>query len=55
MEGVLFATFKYRNFERERNGRYFCELTEQKAESIFTDLGFKVERMWIMGDVSPNI
>lgn len=54
VDGVLFAGFKYGDFEGERNGRYFCDLTEQKAEQIFTALGFKVEKMWITGDVRPE-
>ncbi len=52
--GILFASFKYGDFEGERNGRYFYDLTEQKAEQIFRDSGFQVEKMWITEDVRPE-
>ncbi len=52
--GILFASFKYGDFEGERSGRYFYDLTEQKAEQIFRDSGFKVEKMWITEDVRPE-
>nr|WP_302595605.1 hypothetical protein [uncultured Cellulosilyticum sp.] len=49
--GVLYASFKYGDFEGERNGRYFYDLTEETARELFTKVGFKVEKMWITGDV----
>ncbi len=52
--GILFASFRYGNFEGERNDRYFHDLTEQKAEQVFSDSGFKVEKMWITEDVRPE-
>ena len=50
-KGILYASFKYGTFEGERNGRYFHNLTEDKAEVIFTKVGFHIEKMWITGDV----
>ncbi|MDF2614473.1 MAG: SAM-dependent methyltransferase [Clostridia bacterium] len=50
-EGILFASFKYGTFEGERNGRYFHDLTEEKAEKLFVAEGLKVEEMWITKDV----
>lgn len=50
-DGVMYASFKYGDFEGERNGRYFCDLTEEKAEELFTVGGLKVVKMWITGDV----
>ncbi len=52
--GVLFASFKYGNFEGERNDRYFYDLTEEKAKQVSGDAGLKVEKMWITGDVRPE-
>lgn len=49
--GVFYASFKKGDFEGERNGRYFLDLTEEKAKALFTKVGFKVEKMWITGDV----
>lgn len=50
-DGVLYVSFKYGDFEGERNGRYFHDLTEEKAEELFTVGGLKVEKMWITSDV----
>lgn len=50
-DGVFYASFKYGDFQGERNGRYFHNLTEEKAEKVFTQAGFKMKKMWITGDV----
>lgn len=50
-DGIFYASFKYGAFEGERNGRYFYDLKEDTAKALFTKVGFKVEKMWITGDV----
>ena len=50
-DGVMYASFKYGEFEGERSGRYFYDLTEEKAEELFTVGGLKGVKMWITGDV----
>ena len=50
-DGIFYASFKYGDFEGERNGRYFYDLKEDTARVLFTKVGFKVEKMWITGDV----
>ncbi len=50
-DGVLYASFKYGEFEGERNNRYFHDLTEEKARNLFTVEGLKVDKMWITRDV----
>ena len=50
-QGILYASFKYGEFEGERNGRYFHDLKEEKAKAFFTQAGFKVVNQWITGDV----
>ncbi len=50
-DGVLYASFKCGDFEGERKGRYFYDLTEEKAGELFTVSGLKVEEMWITRDV----
>lgn len=52
--GAIYASFKYGDFEGERTGRYFHNLTEKKAEKVFTQAGFKVEKIWITGDVRDS-
>lgn len=53
-DGVLYASFKYGDFEGERKGSYFYDLTEEKAEELFTVGGLKVEKMWITSDVRED-
>ncbi|WP_410495530.1 class I SAM-dependent methyltransferase [Cellulosilyticum sp. ST5] len=43
-DGVLYASFKYGVFQGERKGRYFCDLTEEKAEELFTAGGLKIKK-----------
>lgn len=50
-QGVLYASFKYGEFEGDRNGRYFHDLKEEKAQELFTKAGVKVVNQWITGDV----
>ena len=50
-QGILYASFKYGEFEGERNGRYFHDLKEEKAKELFSSSGFQVINMWITGDV----
>lgn len=49
--GIFYASFKYGEFEGERNGRYFYDLKEDTAKALFTKVGFTVEKMWMTGDV----
>ncbi len=50
--GVLYASFKYGNFEGERNGRYFNDLTEVTAREAFSD--FEVIKTWITHDARKD-
>lgn len=49
--GIFYASFKYGEFEGERNGRYFTDLTEEKAGKLLVACGLEVEKMWMTGDV----
>lgn len=50
--GILYVSFKYGDFEGERNGRYFTDLTERTASDLWKHLpGFMIEKCWITGDV----
>ena len=48
--GILYASFKYGDFEGERNGRYFNDLTESAAIEIFEKNEFNVIETWITSD-----
>lgn len=52
--GVLYASFKYGDFEGERNGRYFNDLTEKTAVEIFKKNEFNVIETWITNDSRPD-
>ena len=50
--GVIYTSFKYGDFEGERNGRYFTNFTEENFKVYIQDIhGVKIEEYWITGDV----
>jgi SAM-dependent methyltransferase len=50
--GIIYVSFKYGNFEGERNGRYFTDMTEESMSELLTHIPeLKVEKQWITGDV----
>lgn len=54
-EGILYASFKYGDFEGMKNGRYFIDMTEDKLQRILqeTDV-FQIKEKWISSDVRPG-
>ena len=52
--GVVYASFGYGDFEGERDGEYYINLTEDRAVRLFTEAGFKIERIWITDDMRKN-
>lgn len=52
--GVLYASFKYGNFEGLRNGRFFNDLTEITATELFENNEFKVLKTWLTDDSRPK-
>lgn len=50
--GIIYVSFKYGDFEGERNGRYFTDMTEESMSELLTYIPeLKVEKQWITGDV----
>lgn len=50
--GYLYASFKYGNFEGNRNGRYFTDLTEDKLNEILAPIKeLKMIATMVTGDV----
>ena len=50
--GILYVSFKYGDFEGERNGRYFTDMTEKTAEELLESvLELKIKERWVTGDV----
>ena len=53
--GIFYTSFKYGNFEGERNGRYFTDLTEASFEQMINEVtGFEIIEKWITSDVRPG-
>lgn len=53
--GVIYTSFKYGQFEGERNDRYFTDFTEDTfQEFIQTIPGLFIEEVWITSDVRPG-
>ena len=52
--GVFYASFKYGDFEGERNGRFFNDFTEATAIELFEKNGFKVIKTWLTEDSRPE-
>ena len=53
--GVIYTSFKYGEFEGERNGRYFTDFTiELFNDFIKNILDLKIEEQWITEDVRPG-
>ncbi len=53
--GIIYTSFKYGDFEGERNGRYFSNFTLEEFEEYISDIAdIKIEHYWISQDVRPN-
>ena len=50
--GVVYTSFKYREFEGIRNGRFFTYLTEKSFEELLRSVPeLSIEKLWISADV----
>ena len=53
--GIIYTSFKYGDFEGERNGRYFTDFTiELFTEFVRNITGIQIEEYWITGDARPE-
>ncbi|ERJ11898.1 class I SAM-dependent methyltransferase [Haloplasma contractile] len=53
--GVMYASFKYGNFEGERKGRYFTDLNEDRLRALLENTGFELINTMITEDVRPDV
>lgn len=54
-KGIVYASFKYGDYEGERNGRYFIDMTEKKIARLLQNIdGLELEETWITSDVRPG-
>lgn len=53
--GVVYTSFKYGDFEGERNGRYFTDFTMEAFKEYVQEIPeLQIEEYWITGDVRPG-
>ena len=53
--GVIYSSFKYGDFEGERNGRYFTDFTEDTFRDFIKDIPeLTIVDHWITSDVRPG-
>lgn len=54
-EGIIYTSFKYGDYEGERNGRYFIGMTEEKFAKFIKEFDcIEIEEQWITLDVRPE-
>lgn len=54
-KGIIYTSFKYGEFEGERNGRYFTDFTIETFTAFIQNIEhLKLEEYWITGDVRPG-
>ena len=52
--GIIYASFKYGEFEGERKGRYYSDMTEEAIAKLLEGIGLEREEMWISVDVRKD-
>ncbi|SEV87418.1 class I SAM-dependent DNA methyltransferase [[Clostridium] fimetarium] len=53
--GILYCSFKYGDFEGDRNGRYFTDMTAEKLDRLIDEIGIlEVREQMITTDVRPG-
>lgn len=53
--GVVYTSFKYGDFEGERNGRYFTDFTIEAFKEYMKEIPeLQIEELWITDDVRPG-
>ncbi len=53
--GILYASFKYGDYEGMRNGRYFTCFTEETLAAFWEEVkGLRIFDQWITEDVRPD-
>ena len=53
--GIIYTSFKYGDFEGEKNGRFFTYLTEGSFEELLRTIPeLQIEKMWTSADVRTD-
>ena len=53
--GVFYASFKYGDPERDKNGRFFSDFTEASLRALLDETGgLQITDLWTADDVRPD-
>ena len=47
----MYASFKYGAGEREKDGRYFCDMNEDTLRDLLAAAGFSLRELFLTADV----
>ncbi len=54
-DGVIYTSFKHGDFEGERNGRYFTDMTEGAFDELLRSVDrLEMEKTWTTSDARPG-
>lgn len=53
-EGIMYCSFKYGNFEGERNNRYYLDLTEERLKEFVEKTQFEIVNIIVTDDVRKD-
>ncbi len=54
-DGIIYTSFKYGDFEGERNGRYYTDMTEKALEELIRSVDqLETVKTWITSDARPG-
>ncbi len=54
-DGVLYASWKYGDAERDDGERFYCDMTEEKLKNVLARAGlFDCLDCWVAGDLLPS-
>jgi 2-polyprenyl-3-methyl-5-hydroxy-6-metoxy-1,4-benzoquinol methylase len=54
-DGVLYASFKYGDTERQDHGRHFTDMNEARLTALINDVnGLTLNKMWLTQDKRPE-
>ena len=54
-DGIIYTSFKYGEFEGERNGRFFVDFTETSFSKFIEDISsIRLDSEWVTDDVRPG-
>ena len=54
-DGIIYTSFKYGDFEGERNGRFFIDFTEISFSNFINEIpSIRLKSEWVTEDVRPG-